>query len=58
MNTKLNTMSEFITLREEFENETGAHVFADQQYIQWLEKLVERLRQEKTYPENSKVKEL
>ena len=35
-------MGKFITLREEFESETGAHPFADQQYIDWLEKVVER----------------
>jgi len=37
-------MGKFITLREEFESETGAHAFADQQYIEWLEKLVEKQR--------------
>lgn len=31
-------MGKSITLREEFESETGAHPFADQQYIIWLEK--------------------
>lgn len=31
-------------LREEFEMETGAHRFADQDYIKWLENLVEKLR--------------
>lgn len=40
-------MGKFITLREEFESETGAHPFADQQYIEWLEKLVERQSQVK-----------
>ena len=40
-------MGKFITIREEFESETGAHTFADQQYIKWLEKLVERQRQVK-----------
>lgn len=37
-------MGKFITLREEFESETGAHPFADQQYIKWLEKVVEQQR--------------
>ena len=40
-------MGKFITLREEFTSETGAHPFADQQYIEWLEKVVERQRQVK-----------
>ena len=40
-------MGKFITLREEFESETGAESFADQQYIEWLEKVVERQRQAK-----------
>jgi len=39
-------MGKFITLREEFESETGAQPFADQQYIEWLEKVVERQRQD------------
>lgn len=37
-------MRKSITLREEFESETGAHAFADQQYIEWLEKIVEQQR--------------
>lgn len=37
-------MGEFITLRQEFQSETGSHPFADQQYIEWLEKVVERQR--------------
>jgi hypothetical protein len=28
-------------LRKQFEKETGAHPFADQQYIKWLEKKLE-----------------
>jgi len=40
-------MGKFITLREEFESETGAQPFADQQYIEWLEKVVERQKQVK-----------
>lgn len=40
-------MEKFTTLREEFESETGAHAFADQQYIEWLEELVEKQRQVK-----------
>jgi hypothetical protein len=40
-------MGKFITLREEFESETGSHPFADQRYIEWLEKLVERQREVK-----------
>ena len=26
-----------MNLREQFEKETGSHVFADQKYIEWLE---------------------
>jgi len=40
-------MEKFTTLREEFESETGAHAFADQKYIEWLEGLVEKQRQVK-----------
>lgn len=40
-------MKEPTTLREEFETETGAHSFADQQYIKWLENIVEKERQSK-----------
>lgn len=36
-------MGKFITLREEFESETGVHPFADQKYIEWLEAKVEEL---------------
>ena len=40
-------MGKFITLREEFESETGAHTFADQQYIEWLESIVNQQRKVK-----------
>lgn len=53
-------MGKFITLREEFESETGAHPFADQQYIEWLEKVIKRQRQVKNYsiPDVSHQREL
>lgn len=38
-------MARFITLREEFESETGASQFDDQKYIEWLEAIVEKQRQ-------------
>ena len=52
-------MGKFITLREEFTSETGAHPFADQQYIEWLEKVVERQRKDNciSLPEPPKTEE-
>lgn len=38
-------MEKSTTLREEFESETRAHAFADQQYIKWLEKMVQEQRE-------------
>jgi len=35
-------MGKFITLREEFESETKGENCSDQQYIKWLESIVEK----------------
>jgi len=39
---KFRNIKRQLTLREQFEKETGAHPFADQKYIEWLEKFIKR----------------
>jgi len=42
-------MAKFITIREEFESETGNSVFDDQKYIDWLEAMIIKYRVEHDY---------